>query len=166
MTITKEQIFHGILGVLVFIIAAAAQVNLVLAFSGSGSGTSGDPFQVDSCSRLQEVANNVTANYKQTANINCQSAPFTDIANTITPFTGVYDGQNFTISNLQLTTVTYVGLFQSIGGSAVLQNIRINTISGTSASYAGGLVGYTQGNPTITDSSVVNGNLTANGVVD
>jgi hypothetical protein len=66
-----------------------ASASSLFAFSGSGSGTAGDPYMVTSAAQLAEVANDLTAYYKQTNHINISGyANWTPIGNNTTPFSG------------------------------------------------------------------------------
>lgn len=66
-------------------------------------------------------------------------------------FVGSIDGQNHTISNLQLEGDEYVGLLGCIGQRAAISNIFLDaTCSLKGRRYVGGLVGYAKGGaPTV-----------------
>ena len=76
----------------------------------SGSGTEGDPYQIDTLNNLYWITQNSgewDAYYIQTANIDASSssswdsnAGFTPIGNSSTQFTGSYDGDGYTIDSL------------------------------------------------------------------
>ena len=59
-----------------------------------------------------------------------------------TEFTGSFDGQNHTISNLSINRLDYVGLFGRIDSSAEVENVGVINVNITGESYVGGLVGY------------------------
>jgi hypothetical protein len=46
------------------------------AFSGSGSGTLADPYQITTCAQLQEMNESLRANYTLMNDINCDVAPY------------------------------------------------------------------------------------------
>ena len=46
-------------------------LGFVIAFSGSGSGTSAFPFQIGNCTQVQEMEDNLTVYYQLTQNISC-----------------------------------------------------------------------------------------------
>ncbi|MFZ4545999.1 MAG: beta strand repeat-containing protein, partial [Bacteroidales bacterium] len=111
------------------------------AFSGSGSGTSGDPYLVTSAAQLAEVASNLTAFYKQTADI-ALSGTWTPIGTSASRFTGNYNGDYHKITGLSISaTVVNAGLFGFISG-ATIKNLGIEGASAIStASSIGILVG-------------------------
>ncbi len=97
------------------------------AFTGSGSGTSGDPFLITSCAQLQEISSSLGAYYKQTRSINCAGTAFTPITGT---FTGTLDGQNYTVNNISISSGG--GIFNAVQG-ATIQNVNLasGSISGS-----------------------------------
>jgi hypothetical protein len=145
------------------------------AFSGSGTGTQEDPYQIGNCAALLEMADELDAHYTLVNNINCADSAnwgspinegyqgFDPIGDSGTPFTGSFDGNNFTISNLYIDRVDdnpgqdesdeeYVGLF------GYMQDAAVNDVSLTNARirgyrYVGGIVGYAN-NSTITNTDV------------
>ncbi len=85
------------------------------------------------------------ADYKfvQTANIDMSGIDFNPIGNGDNPFMGVYDGGNYTISNLKIVggnKISYVGLF-GYTEYATIKNLTIKDSSFAGYSYAGVLVG-------------------------
>jgi hypothetical protein len=77
---------------------------------------------------------------------NVTAGSFTPIGNQTNPFTGSFDGQNFTISNLNLApAANYTGLFGYTNGSAIIANANLTYVSITPTNYAnftGSLIGY------------------------
>lgn len=133
----------------VFVLSARS----VHAFSGSGAGTSGDPYQITTCSQLQEMNNSLSSYYKQMNDIDCTGVTFTSIGNGSSPFSGTFDGQNYAISNLSVTDSSYAGLF-GLTDTATVQNTRITsgTITTTSG-YAGGIIARAGADTTLSHSS-------------
>ncbi len=124
----------------------------LFAFSGSGSGTSGDPYLVSSASLLNEVRNNLTAYYKQTADIDISSySNWSKIGTAITSgnyFAGTYDGDGYKITGLTITSTTtsYNGLFGVIGTGGTVKNLSVSgSISGVTQAGIGLLAGYNFG---------------------
>lgn len=98
-------------------------------FSGKGSGTSDDPYQITNADELFEVRNALTASYKLMNDIN-----LTDWINDnnsqcgwipINNFSGFFDGNGKTISGLYInrSTENYIGLFGIIGTGTVCNTI-------------------------------------------
>ncbi|MCL2480446.1 MAG: hypothetical protein FWF38_01900 [Spirochaetaceae bacterium] len=118
-----------------------------------GNGTMGDPFKVYNIETLQKVGSNtdgwtLSAYYKQIADIDLNSISNWDpIGTSGTPFTGNYDGNNKTISNLKINSPGYddQGLFGFTDVSAVLKNIVLNNINITGKDNIGGVVGRNSG---------------------
>jgi len=72
---------------------------------------------------------------------------FNPIGENYVRFTGSFDGQNHTISNLSINRVDYyVGLFGTIGSSAEVENVGVINVNITGEEEVGGLVGYNKGN--------------------
>lgn len=58
------------------------------------------------------------------------------------PFTGVFDGNGHTISNLRITGNDYLGLFGELGSGAKIRNVGVVNVSITaSGDYTGALAG-------------------------
>lgn len=125
-----------------------------LAFSGYGNGTESYPYQIQTCSQLQEMANDLSAYYQQDNDIDCSDTSFTAIGTFANPFTGTFDGKNFAISNLSLTgSGGYNGLFGSTS-NVNIKNVRL--VSGSvidTLDYVGSIIGYAAGTTTLTHSS-------------
>lgn len=129
----------------------ACVVGPVSAFSGTGSGTSASPYIVTTVTQLNEVRDDLGAYYQLGADINLGSSGWTPIgsytdASVNSPFTGVFDGNGHTISNLQINSQdsSYLGLFGYIADDAVIENLRLTNVEITGANYLGALVGYAQ----------------------
>jgi hypothetical protein len=73
---------------------------------------------------------------------------WTPIGNSTQSFSGTFDGQGYTISNLSVNGGDYAGLFGYVGANGQIKNLNViaanikTAIGGTTARYAGGLVGY------------------------
>lgn len=141
----------SILTILMTITAIIILTTTTYAFTGTGSGTSGSPYEITICNQLQEVQNDLTANYKIMNTIDCTGIPFTEISG----FSGVIDGQYFDINNLVINTAGYAGLFSSTTTGALIANISlINATVTSTGTYAGALIGYLQ------DGTVINSKAT------
>lgn len=110
------------------------------AFSGTGAGTPSDPYEIYTCVQLQEVANDLAASYELLDDIDCTGVSYTAIGDAITPFTGTFNGNLQTISNITLSGGDRLGVFGETNG-ATLENIKLenNSISGNN--ILGTLVG-------------------------
>jgi hypothetical protein len=126
------------------------------AFSGNGSGTSGDPYLITTCNQLQEMEDELSAAYELQNNINCDGLSFISVGNSSTPFTGSLDGANKTISNLSIGDGdSYIGLFSFTGTGTTISNVRLTNLSISSTNdIAGGIVGWADESITLSNSSV------------
>ena len=121
---------------------ASANGNCPSYFTGFGTGTPSDPYEVDSALDLAEVSFCLSASFIQTGNIDLASAAWTPLGTTsVAPFTGTYDGGGFSISNLSVATDTTArGLF-GYTSQATLTGINLSSGSVTGSAYVGALVG-------------------------
>src|SRR6185312_11003417 len=142
-----------------------------LAFSGSGSGTSGDPYIITTCSQLQEMISALSSDYKLGNNIDCNVSPyntgtgFTPLGDDTTQFSGAFNGAGNSISGLFIddTSANYVGLFGYVNG-ATIKNVELKSVNITGGLYVGGLVGQTDGTNGVTiDKVEVSGSVSASG---
>jgi hypothetical protein len=154
-----------------------------MAYSG-GSGTAATPYQIANAADLQQLAA-TTNDYNQcfilTANVNLASLTLTNAliasdTNTSsddfegTPFTGVFDGNGHTISNLTITATNkdFVGLFGYVGSGGHIKNMGlISTNIQGGSSNVGGLIGKSSNSIIINCylTGTVSGNVTVGGLV-
>lgn len=132
-------------------------------FAG-GTGTSDDPFRVATAEQLDKVRNHPDKHFLQVADIDLNVVPF-NMGNYWVPiggnrqddemannFTGQYDGNGFSISNLTIVQPgnRNVGLFGHIGvkgnGATTLKNIVLENVTVIGGNATGALVGRVTGN--------------------
>jgi len=120
----------------------------------AGQGTLVNPYIIETPEHLDEVRNNLSAYYELGADIDLQNVPFMPIGNYFMPFTGVFDGAEYTISNLQieLLEANGVGLFACTNG-ATIQNLKIVNADISGRADVGTLIG-TMGNGSVDNCSV------------
>lgn len=116
----------------VFVLAMVIGVfhsSSVSAFSGSGAGTSGNPFQITTCAQLNSINLDLAAYYVLANDIDCAGGGWSPIGMSGGGFTGTLDGQNYKISHLDLSeianTTNFAGMFSAIKSSAVVKNLRV-----------------------------------------
>jgi len=118
-----------------------------MAFDG-GTGILGDPYLVSTASQLDEVRNNVTAHYLQTADIDLSGyASWIPLAGAgwTNYFSGTYDGGNFQITNLTITDgMLYMASLFGGMDRGTLKNIKLRNVNVTGRGYVGALVGYSR----------------------
>ena len=132
-------------------------------YSG-GLGTAGAPYEIGTVSELLAMAANTgdyDAYFVLTANIDLAGAgPFTTAVIAVdannsngifdgTVFSGVFDGNGHTISNLTIDTNSagndFLGLFGEIGSGGKIKNLglkNVNITGGDNSVYLGGLAGW------------------------
>ena len=132
-----------------------------ITFSG-GAGTEGDPYLISNKTDLRVLSENWSGvlwdkQYKQTADISFQETDFQSggdfynggegwipIGTTATSFTGAYNGDGYTISNLFInsTANNYQGLFGYVDNSStIINNLGVLNVNITGGRWIGGLVG-------------------------
>lgn len=112
----------------------------VMAFSGSGAGTDGDPYQITDCSKFLEIDDDLAASYRLEYSIDCNGVTFHPIGSG-SPFVGKLDGQGNGINNVTISETTDdVGIFATTGTSTIT-NLRIVDASITGRNQTGALVG-------------------------
>lgn len=102
------------------------------------------PIVINNISDLQAIQNNLSGYYVLGANIDAAGFGFTPIGSAANPFTGIFDGQGYTISNLTINNIssTESGLFGAVGATSTVRNVGLINESVTSLNVdVGGLVG-------------------------
>lgn len=157
--VIRKRIFY--LAVLSAFITALMPVGIASAFNGAGAGTEENPYRVITCLDLRDVSDDLDAHYVQTKDIDCSDSAdwndgygFAPIGMGEGDFTGSYDGQNFSISNLTLNGIdSNTGLFASTNG-ATIQNIHLEggTLASDSPGYNATIAAFAT-NTTFSDCS-------------
>ncbi|WP_164997230.1 GLUG motif-containing protein [Clostridium minihomine] len=128
----------------------------------SGTGTSSDPYVITTPLQLAVITTGLGKCYKLGNNIDLSSyKDWTPIGNTSKPFTGTFDGDGYTISNLTIGTesspsaLSYLGLF-GYTGTATIKNVGLKNASiYSTGDNIGGLVGCCNGNAIITNTYII-----------
>ena len=92
---------------------------------------------------LARIPEKQSGAYKLAADIDLKDSEFIPIGSKDMPFTGIFDGNGFKITNIKINQDTdsqNIGMFGVIRG-ATLKNITLENISVTGGSVVGGLVG-------------------------
>lgn len=124
--------------------------NVATGFDG-GNGTEASPYKIANASQLALLSKNVSnysgCYFEQTADIDLDKIYWVPVGtNTTSAFTGYYDGKNYKISNMAVTSdYKYGGLFGYVKSGSV-SNVVLNSgeIKGeySVTSYIGGIAGY------------------------
>lgn len=144
-----------------------ANTGLFAQFSGSGSGTSTDPYLIsngDELNQIRSFLNNTNVYFKLINDIdlktwiddNNPSQGWTPIGNSgSSRFMGTLDGDDFAIKSFLINRATtdYIGFFGYTEG-AKIKNIKFINASVKGKDYVGTLIGYNV-NSTITNISAI-----------
>jgi hypothetical protein len=122
-------------------------------FAG-GTGSSGNPYQIETCKHLQNMNLYLDNKYYiLNDNVDCNIDPFNagdgfePIGNNTNKFTGKFNGNSKTISNLFIDrdATDYVGLFGVIGAAGEVKDVSLTSVSVKGKDYVGALVGENEG---------------------
>jgi hypothetical protein len=138
-----------------YALSAPATYNLI------GAGTSASPYLIYNAAQLQDIKNAPSTGelinpicageYINLENdIDCNTiSSFTPIGTQSSPFSGTFEGNGHTISNLKLgeTSDHFSGLFGYVSNTptttnAIIQNLVLSNPTTSNALYVGALVGY------------------------
>lgn len=139
----------------------------------TGSGTSGDPYVIYNVTDLQNMNNNKAAYYKLANDIDASAtsgwnggAGFVPVGTVAAPFTGHFNGNNYTIDGLYINrgSTTHCGMFGYVT-EATIGNVTLSDFYVKGQGAVGGLIGYIYQDTTVTYIRVYGECLaTANGV--
>mgnify|MGYP000920881479 CR=1 FL=1 len=126
---------------------------------GGGDGSPESPYNITGYDDLRKASLQPWSSYKLTADINLGSLNFYMLGSHVNPFTGSFNGNAKTISNLALNipSASYVGFIGYNRGP--IKGLHIDNMNINAANYAGCLAGYTS-NVDITDHKIT-GNINA-----
>jgi len=125
--------------------------NLSIWIEGSfagGTGESGDPYQIETWAQLNETRDNLTASYILMNDLGSGDTGYDTYASSsanggagwdsISIFTGTFNGGNNTINNIYINDTAGSGLFG--GSEGYISNLRVININYTSAgTFTGGI---------------------------
>jgi hypothetical protein len=122
----------------------------------NGDGSSSSPYEIRTAIDLQAMQEDLSANYTvvndidASGTVNWNNGQGFDPVGTYgfeqaTEFTGSFDGQNHTISNLSINRLDYVGLFGAIDAGVEVKNVGVINVNINGEKYVGGLVGRNYG---------------------
>ncbi len=120
----------------------------VHAFSGSGNGSAANPYQISTCEQLQEINNDLSADYTLTGNIDCSGSSSWNGGNGFVPigqsapFTGYLNGQNYAVDSLYMNAGSNLGGVFAQTEYATIENISFNggSVQSSNASNSGGII--------------------------
>src|ERR1035437_9951236 len=150
-----KQYIHSyslIMKKLITLLSLLLVCGLANATAWSGTGTSGDPYQISTAEDMALIATNVNGGmymstgiyFKLMNDISLSAYPnWTPIGNSSYDFRGIFDGNSHKITELTISgTSDYAGLFGNIGYGCAIKNLNIENCSiTTTGSVVGALVG-------------------------
>jgi hypothetical protein len=127
-----------------------------------GAGTDASPYLVSKVGHLLYMANELSAVYKLTADIDLAEEVWKPISTaSANPFKGKLNGNGYAIKNISMNTMApvsgqqdYFGLFGVIGDGAIIENVHMvggsititNDATHVGAAFVGGIVAYIYNN--------------------
>ena len=138
--------------VLLLVLSAFCPLWALAQFSGQGSGTEEDPYQITDAIELYQVRSNISAHFILMNDIdltdwlaeNSPTSGWAPIGSESNPFKGTFDGNGKTIKYFtKQVDKQYVGLFAHIS-NATIKNLNVigDVITSGSYIYSGGIVGW------------------------
>jgi hypothetical protein len=134
----------------------------------SGQGTIDKPFEIYTLEEFNNLRVNLDASYILMNDIDLAGNEWTPIGTNIAPFTGILEGQGFTISNLKITKhFQNIGLFGVSHGN--ISNLNLNGVdirlnNFFTESNIGSLSGTNSGD--IFDINITQGTIIVNNIFD
>ena len=140
-------------------VATCIDENGELPFA-AGSGIESDPYIIcDPVGFNSAGTQYLNAHFKLTANIDFGGAGLTPIGSDSLSFSGVFDGNHYTLSNFVVSSAeTRTGIFRSVGTAGIVKNLVISGADISGVDRVGLVSGYSKGkleNILVVDSSVV-----------
>jgi hypothetical protein len=131
-------------------------LNPMSDFAG-GTGESNDPYQISNWTHLNNVRNHLSSHFILTANLDSSTDGYDIYASSTanggsgwlplgddsTKFTGNFDGEKYTISDLYISGTDTVGLFGISNGN--IHDVSLIDIDIFGDSYVGAIVGINEG---------------------
>lgn len=112
---------------------------LPLSKFAGGEGTADNPYLIATAGDMQAIYANPGSVYKLTADIDFANLPW---EGNDCDFTGVFDGNNHTLKNLNITGS---GIFKRISGTAVVKDLNIENVTVNATGNAGVICGWLSG---------------------
>lgn len=123
----------------------------VLAANAGGTGTSSDPYLIETPEQLDHIRKMPDRHFRQIADIDLSGYASGDgwdpVGEDGNCFTGSYDGNGFAITSLIIDRPSEenIGLFACLGWGGVLKNVTLNMVSITGYANVGALAGKNDG---------------------
>lgn len=123
-----------------------------------GKGTEESPYEIFSTQQLDHIRYNLNAYYRLQDDFNLENTLWMPIGTSEQPFSGVFDGNGYSISNLRIIdNGDYSGFFGYVS-SGQLFDLVIDNADVTGEQYVGTLVGYATKNYKIENITLIGAN--------
>ena len=165
---TNQQSVNNLTNVLNGVVTLYAQWN-VIGWDGAGTSEN-DPYLIIYASQLVKLADDVNSGekywhkyFKLGNDIDMNGVAFEGIGSIFNQFSGYFNGDNRTISNLTINSQEgNIGLFVYMTGS--VSNLILSGANITGRYEIGGIAGRTSGSSSISNCLVLNSNITKTGI--
>ena len=135
-----------------------------ISYSVGEDGSINNPYKIDTICRLQGIQGNLTAHYKLVENLDATEAGlwnngsgFIPIGDNDAGFSGTFDGNSMSISNLTISRASpRVGLFRKLGSDGEIRDLNLVDLNVTGDTIVGGMVGESRG---VIDGGTLNGSV-------
>ncbi len=121
-----------------------------MVFSGSGAGTSGDPYIITTVDELQEMTDDLTAYYELGNDIEAYDTKWWNDGAGFAPagsFSGQLNGAGFVIKDLYInrSATNYIGLFTTMSSTGVVKDLGLVNAYVRGNENTGGITGDCNG---------------------
>ncbi|NBX92603.1 MAG: hypothetical protein EBQ85_05150 [Proteobacteria bacterium] len=126
--------------------STCVDLNGEASFSG-GIGSEADPYLICDAPDFNSIgASNLSSSFKLADNIDFGGLALTPIGTNGLSFNGVFDGNNFSLSNFNLNgTETRMGIIRSLGTTGQVKNLKVTSATITGSDRVGIIAGYSAG---------------------
>ena len=110
----------------------------------AGQGTAENPYLIGDANELAAVLyHDPKANYRLTSDVDVSGVTWA--TSLIPEFTGFFDGNSCTVSNLTISGIHWVGLFGTVYPGAAVKGLGVEQIVVTGSNYVGGVAAKNEG---------------------
>lgn len=151
--------------ILSFLVLLGVDSMSTAVYAAATLGTESNPYQITTAKQLQDINNDLSGWYVLTADIDLAQVDFAPIGGDAETgsFSGVFDGNGHTISNLNVFAGKYAGLFGCNEG--VIKNVVLKDANVYGSRYVGGVVAENTSYGTVSACTVQSGNIRSDGSV-
>lgn len=151
--------------ILSFLVLLGVDSMSTAVYAAATLGTESNPYQITTAKQLQDINNDLSGCYVLTADIDLAQMDFAPIGGDAETgsFSGVFDGNGHTISNLNVFAGKYAGLFGCNEG--IIKNVVLKDVDVYGSRYVGGVVAENTSYGTVSACTVQSGNVRSDGSV-